>query len=145
MLEQSSSDEQQALIARRIRAASERVRLSVRRYRSSDFWLLLVSITTGALATILAGGSASVGAPAIEFFGGWRILCFAVAGITAFSTLAAGLHKGFHVSDRLSEGRTCLAKLQALELDLELDRRSPEKIVEEYQHLLTTYPGFITE
>lgn len=85
-------------------------------YRPWDNRLLVTGILFGAIATVLAGGSAATGAAAVEAFGGWQPLCFCVAGLSMLATIAAALHKQLGITERLIEAEQCVAELRTLAL-----------------------------
>jgi hypothetical protein len=98
-----------------VRDALRRAELYCARTRRWDTWLLVVSITCGAVATALAGGTVIGGKAALDAVGGWQILCSIVALLTGSGTIAGALHKSFHITSRLSSAERCLARLRALD------------------------------
>ena len=98
-----------------VRDSLRRAELYCARARHWDTLLLLVSIICGALATVLAGGTAIGGKPALDAVGGWQILCSIVAVFTASGTVAGALHKSFQITTRLSNAEKCVARLRALD------------------------------
>ena len=98
-----------------VRDALRRAEAYCARTRPWDTRLLVISIACGALATVFAGGTAFGGKPAVDAFGGWRILCSIVAVLTASGTAAGALHKGLQITTRVSSAEKCIARLRALE------------------------------
>jgi hypothetical protein len=111
----SGESRQQDELLSTVRDALRRAELYCARTRRWDTCLLVVSITCGAVATVLAGGTVIGGKAALDAVGGWRILCSIVALFTASGTVAGALHKSFQITTRLSSAEKCVAKLRALD------------------------------
>ncbi|MBI3773933.1 MAG: hypothetical protein HY272_14705 [Gammaproteobacteria bacterium] len=92
------------------------------RYRSRfSLWdtpLLMLNIICGAIATVLAGGTALRGDAALPAFGGWQGLCLLVAVITALGAIAGTIHKSLQISSKVNAAVKCISRLRALELRL---------------------------
>lgn len=126
-------------IRTRIQESLRRAERYTSRYRRLDVGLLACSIVLSTVATVLAGGAAYGGETAVDALGGWRPVCAVVAICTALGTVTAGLHKAFHVTDRLTRSVACVAGLKALELEISFRGKDPAAAVEAYQGLLKDY------
>lgn len=107
-----------------------------RKYKKYDSWLLIVSIVMGTIATALAGSGAAGGKPVMDALGGWRIVCFIAAALTAIGTITGALHKSFQISDKLSGAIVCSGKLRSLELDITIAEKNPKEASELYERIL---------
>ena len=97
--------------------------------------MLLVSIICGAVATVLAGGTAIGGKPALDAVGGWQILCSIVAVFTASGTVAGALHKSFQITTRLSNAEKCVARLRALDATIAASDLPTDEALETFRRI----------
>jgi hypothetical protein len=139
-----NQDTQREEITKRVRESLHAAEAYARKYRILDIRLLIISIVFGAAATVLTGGTAAAGQPALQAFGGWQTLCYLVAFITAIGTIAGALHKTLQVSDRRASAVSCVAKLRALELALTLTGKDPKEAAETYQQILQEHSDCLT-
>lgn len=101
-----------------VREALTRAERYRSRFRLWDTPLLILNIICGAIATVLAGGTALRGDEALPAFGGWQGLCLLVAVITALGAIAGTIHKSLQISNKVNSAVKCISRLRALELRL---------------------------
>lgn len=106
------------------------VRQAARRYRRTASILLLVAITAGGLATLLAGDAfrggqlaanvaeTSTGITPSPMARGWRNVCGAIAILTFIGTVATGADSALKISERRTQVFACAGALEALQTTL---------------------------
>jgi hypothetical protein len=136
----TSAADVRTVLAGRIQQHLLRVERKVGRLRRLNVQVVGVSLVCTTIATLLAGLTAAVGPLLGEGAPAWRWTCGIVAVVTAGAALATGLQQRFKVPEQLARSLTCAGKLHSLELALQLSRRPPEEVGQEYEQLITTYP-----
>lgn len=114
-----------------------RAEACLRKYRPWESRLMATNIWFGAFATVLAAGAAVTGSLATEAFGGWRPLCFCVAGLSVIGAIASALHKGMRVTERVAQAQQCINSLRMLNLMAPL--LEPQKAAEQLFHIREQY------
>jgi hypothetical protein len=130
-------------ILKRVQSAIRQVKPYTVKYKKWDFWLLSISIVLGTLATILAGGVASIGQTGASILGGWRVVCIIVAVFSAIGTISGSFHKSFQISTRLFKARQCMAKLTSLELSISTSGINDAEALKAYQKIGEEFPEFL--
>jgi len=106
---------------------------------------VLISIIGSSLATLLAGLTAIYGPLAGAGAPAWKITCGAIAGLTAFSGIFAGLHQKLAIPEHLSRCYACSGRLNALELALTVFNRDISEVAKEYQDITSNYNELFLE
>jgi len=96
---------------------------------------LVISIICGAVATVLAGGAVAGGDRALDTLGGWRILCSAVALLTAAGTATGALHKTLQITARISSAEKCIARLRTLDATIAVSDLPTDKALEMFRNI----------
>lgn len=111
------------------------------KFRPWDTRLSVMSIACGAIATVLAGGAVAGGKPALDAFGGWKILCTIVALFTAAATASSSLHKSLQISNRVANAERCIARLRALEAGLRASELPVHEALRTFQLISEEHAG----
>jgi hypothetical protein len=128
-------------ISSTVRTALAKAESYCAKYRPWDNRLLILSIVCGALATVLAGGAVAGGKPAIDAFGGWRILCSIVAVVTASGTVAGTLHKGLQITTKVGSAEQCIVSLRSLEATIAAGLIPTDQALAEYRRISEEHAG----
>lgn len=137
----TSAADVRTVLATRIQEHMRRVERRVVRLRRHNVQVITVNLLCSTIATLLAGLTAASGPLIGEGAPAWRWTCGVIAVVTAGAAVATGLQQRFKVPEQLARSLTCAGKLRSLELALQLARLAPEEVGQEYEQLITTYPG----
>lgn len=111
--------------------------------------LVTVSIVAGALAAALTAGPGMGGSGFIEAAKGvvsfgipvWQVLCLFATVLSMAAVISNGMLKSGDISSKIAQVRSCDAKLEGLELMLELDQIDIKQAASLYSQYLTDIPN----
>ena len=126
-------------LLKKIRAKRRRIATFVEKLEPRGVRLTNLSIVCGAIATVLTAGPAIGGKTLTDALGAvgpnspsWRILCGAAAVLSLIATIATNLYKSHDVASRLAKAQACDAKLEGLEILVELGQLDNKEAVTRY-------------
>ncbi|MDZ7692150.1 MAG: hypothetical protein U5K69_13630 [Balneolaceae bacterium] len=110
--------------------------------------LVTISIVAGALAAALTAGPGMGGSGFIEAAKGvvsfgipvWQVLCLFATLLSMSAVISNGMLKSDDMSSKITQVRSCDAKLEGLELMLELDQINVKQAASLYTQYLTDIP-----
>jgi hypothetical protein len=114
--------------------------------RQSRF--ITTSIVAGALAAALTAGPGVGGAGFIETASGlvsfgipvWQVLCLLATFLSMSAVITNGLLKSNDLTSKISQARGCDAKLEGLEIMLDMDQIDLKQAASLYTQYLTEIP-----
>lgn len=132
---------------------------NARRYRRLHLTLILVTLISGALATLLAADAAlgtRVVAPNIaaastgelpgDLPSGWKVVCGIIAIFTFAGTVSQGIHTLLKVAEHQAKSLECAGKLDALAIQSsQAEPAQNENLKAELAKLLRDYPEYVRE
>ena len=121
-------------------------RLNSRLYRRGNF-LTLLTVIASALATVLTAAPAIGGARLTQALGSigpdspsWRILCGLAAICSGLAAIATNLHRHYDISARLAKTEASAARLEALDVQVDLGACPVPDALGQYQKILADTP-----
>lgn len=129
---------------KRIRAKRRRIAAFVTTLEPRGVRLNNLSIICGSIATVLTAGPAIGGQTLTDALGGpgnslsWRLLCGGAAASSLIATVATNLYKSREISSRLAKANACEAKLEVLELGVDLGKITEEEAFSRYNECIST-------
>jgi hypothetical protein len=111
--------------------------------RKTNIRLMIVSTTSSALTTLVAGGTAALGPLIGQGIPGWRLACSVAALLAFVTTLTTSLNQQLKLSDKVSQGDQCVRRLRLLHMSLATGASNWEEITKEYDDITRTFPEYI--
>lgn len=110
--------------------------------------MITCSIVAGALAAALTAGPGVGGegfiasAQGVVSFGipVWQVLCLAATVLSATAVVANGMLKSYDMTSKIASARTCDAKLEGIEIMLELGQADLKQATQHYTQCLAEMP-----
>lgn len=138
--------ENEQAFGQRIKSSLKNVEASMKRLRRVNLALIISSVFGSAVSTLVAGVAATQGEPLIGAgTAGWRTTCVIAAVSSFVAALSVGLNQQLRLEERLVNRRQCAGQLQSLEVTMTTGRQNWDKIVEEYQEIVRTYPHLMKQ
>ncbi len=144
---QDSNDSARATFLKILRDKRQAVeRLNARLYRRGNV-LTLLTVIASAVATVLTAAPAIGGARLTQALGSagpdspsWRILCGLAAICSGLAAIATNLHRHYDISARLAKTEASAARLEALDVQVDLGACSVPDALGQYQKILADTP-----
>lgn len=142
-----TAKENQVLLTK-IREKRKEIAHYLRKMEPRNAGLMNASIICGALAAAITAGPGVGGEGFIDsakniFSTGipiWQLLCIVASILSVSAVIANGMLKSHSLSTKLSSTRACDAKLEGLELMLELDQVEVKQATQIYTQCLSEIP-----
>lgn len=102
-----------------------------------------LSIICGSIATVLTAGPAIGGQTLTDALGGpgsswsWRLLCAGAAVSSLIATVATNIYKSREISSRLAKANACDAKLEILEIGIDLRKITDDEALSRYSECIS--------
>lgn len=104
-------------------------------------WLLIISLTASAIATLLAGWTSIANDPVIgQSYAGWQVTCGVAAVFTFASSVCVGINQLLGISKRVAAALSCVGRLKAMNILIIDDKRPVNDILEDYAKITADYP-----
>ena len=129
-------------LMKRIKGRRRNIQSFVSNLEPKGVLLTNVNIICSAIATFLTAAPAVGGKSLMDAFGagpdtiGWRVLLALAALLSLVSVIVANLYKSQDIATHLSKARACDAKLDGLEMLLELKRIALDDAATKYTQIL---------
>ena len=141
------SSETHENLLKRIREKRRSIKWFIDNLEPTGTRLTNFNIICGAIATALTATPAIGGKPLMDAFGitdpnsiTWRILFATAALFSLLSTIAANLYKSNDIASRVGKAQVCDAKLEGLEMQLELDQIALKEAASQYAQCIAEIP-----
>jgi hypothetical protein len=135
--------ENQQKLAERVQASLQNAQQTVTGYQKTHRRLMITSVFSSAVTTLVAGVTAAVGQAAQIGTPGWRTACIVAAIFGFISTMSTGFTQQLGTSDRLAEGKHCVAQLKLLEIAVSTQSKSWPELAREFEDIAKAYPEYI--
>ena len=128
-------------LTRKVNDSIEIANTQWRHLHRLNTWLLIVSLTASAIATLLAGWTSVANDPVIgQGFPGWRLTCGVAAVFTFSSSVCAGINQLLGIAKRAAAALSCVGRLKAISLLIINDKHSVDGILEDYAKITADHP-----
>ena len=135
--------ENQQKLAGRVKTSLYNAEQKVTGYQKTHRRLMTTTVFSSAVTTLVAGVTAAVGQAAQIGTDGWRLACIIAAIFGFISTVSTGFTQQLGTSDRLAEGKHCVAQLKFLEIAISTQSKSWAELAREFEDIAKAYPEYI--
>lgn len=135
-------------LLKKIKTKRREVAEYLKKYEPRHSRLITISIVAGALAAATTAGPGVGGGGFIEAAKGvvsfgipvWQVLCLLATILSMSAVIANGMLKSKDMTSKISQVRGCDAKLEGLEIMIELKQIDVEQAASLYTQYLTEIP-----
>ena len=135
--------ENQERLTGRVKISLHNAEHRVADYQRTHRRLMMTTVFSSGVTTLVAGITAAVGPAAQIGTAGWRTACIVAAVFGFISTVSTGFTQQLGTSDRLAEGKHCVAQLKLLEIAISTQSKSWPEIAREFEDIAKAYPDYI--
>jgi ABC-type uncharacterized transport system substrate-binding protein len=141
-MSQQPSEDRQALVTK-VRGSLEKTETATRELRKSEKRLVVVSISSSAACTLVAGVTAAQGPVFMTGIPGWRLACVVSAILAFVATVSTGISQHMRIGDQLATVNQCAGRLRSLDVVASMGNRDWKEVTDEYADIARSFPDYV--